>query len=67
MDLPEGYSPRDDRSNVRLLLPLACLAPGNVEAIVRGEEPSGPSLERLAMGVPRMWEEPTERFGFPAR
>ena len=43
---------------------LALLAPDIVEAIVRGEEPSGVSLERLVKGMPVLWEEQREELGF---
>ena len=46
---------------------LALLAPDIVEAIVRGEEPSGLSLERLVKGMPSVWEEQREAFGFSPR
>ncbi len=52
-----------DRSYVRRILTLAPLAPDIVEAIVRGEEPSGLSLEMLPKGVPMGWEEQRERPG----
>jgi hypothetical protein len=53
-----------DRCYVRRILNLSRLAPDIVEAIVRGEEPSGLSLERLAKGVPMGWEEQRARLGF---
>ncbi len=53
-----------DRCYVRRILGLACLAPDVVAAIVRGEEPSGLSLERLVKGVPMGWEEQWHAFGF---
>lgn len=48
------------------------LAPDIVEAIVRGDEPSGLSLEGLVKGVPVVWEEQRKRFkssvnGFPVQ
>ena len=55
-----------DRSYVGRIMRLALLAPDIVEAIVRGDEPSGLSLERLVKGMPMVWEEQRERFGFPA-
>ncbi len=48
-------------------MPLALLAPEVVEAIVDGREPSGLSLERLVKGLPMVWEEQRERFGFAGR
>ncbi len=53
-----------DRSYVGRIMRLALLAPDIVEAIVRGEEPSGASLERLVKGMPVLWEEQRERFRF---
>ncbi len=41
---------------------LALLAPDIVGAIVRGEEPSGMSLERLVKGMPMLWDEQRQRF-----
>ena len=43
------------RCSVRRLLTLACLAPDIVAAMVRGEEPSGLSLEKLTKGSPLAW------------
>jgi hypothetical protein len=40
---------------------LALLAPDIVESIVRGEEPSGLSLEKLTKGVPMQWKKQRER------
>ncbi len=56
-----------DRCYVRRIIGLACLAPDIVEAIVRGEEPSGTSLEKLVKGVPMAWEEQRGQFGLSAR
>jgi hypothetical protein len=53
-----------DRSYVRRILQLTCLAPDIVEAIVRGEEPSGLSLEKLTKGMPMAWEEQRAVLGF---
>ena len=50
-----------DRSYVGRIMRLALLAPDIVEAIVRGEEPSGLSLEGLVKGMPVLWEEQRER------
>ena len=52
-----------DRSYVGRIMRLALLAPDIVEAIVRGEEPSGLSLERLVKGMPVVWEEQRETLG----
>ena len=40
---------------VRRFLPISRLAPDIVEAIVKGEEPSGLSLEQLTKGSPLAW------------
>jgi hypothetical protein len=56
-----------DRSYVRRILDPACLAPDIVEGLVRGREPSGLSLERLAEGMPMGWEKQRGRLGSPAR
>ena len=55
-----------DRSYVGRIMQLSLLAPDIVEAIIRGTEPSGLSLERLVRGIPMVWEEQGERFGFAA-
>jgi hypothetical protein len=52
---------------VRHILSLACLAPGIVEAIVAGEEPSGLSLDRLMGEMPMAWAQQRARFEFAAR
>lgn len=56
-----------DRSYVRRILSLACLAPDIVEAIARGDEPGGLSLEKMAKQLPMLWAEQRERIGFPVR
>lgn len=56
--------PDVDRSYVRRILRLASLAPDIVEAILRGTEPSGLSLERLAKALPVLWEEQRKALGF---
>ncbi len=56
-----------DRSYVGRIMRLALLAPDIVEAIVRGDESSGLSLERLAKGLPMLWAEQRERFEFTVR
>jgi hypothetical protein len=53
-----------DRKYVARILSLATLAPDIVEAVLRGEEPSGVSLERLVKGLPMGWEEQRKRLGF---
>ena len=45
-----------DRGYVSRMLRLTLLAPDIVEAVVRGEEPSGLSLERLTKRLPLLWE-----------
>ena len=56
-----------DRSYVGRILRLALLAPDIVEAIARGDEPSGLSLERLVKAQPLLWTEQRQRLGFPQR
>ncbi len=51
-----------DRSYVGRIMRLALLAPDIVEAIVRGDESSGVSLERLVKGMPTVWAEQRERL-----
>jgi hypothetical protein len=51
-----------DRSYVGRILRLALLAPDIVEAIVRGEEPGGLSLEKLVKAMSVVWEEQRERL-----
>jgi hypothetical protein len=53
-----------DRSYVRRILGLACLAPDIVTAIVAGTEPSGLSLDRLVKTLPMGWEEQRKVLGF---
>ena len=55
-----------DRSYVGRVIRLTLLAPDIVEAIVRGDEPSGLSLERLVKKMPMLWEEQRARFEFAA-
>jgi hypothetical protein len=54
-----------DRCYVRRILTLATITPDIVDAIVRGREPGGLSLERMSKGMPRMWEEQRAELGFP--
>ncbi len=51
-----------DRSYVGRIMRLALLAPDIVEAIVRGEEPGGLSLQRLVKRMPAVWAEQRERL-----
>ncbi len=53
-----------DRCYVRRILGLASLAPDIVEAIVKGDEPSGLSLEKLVKGMPMGWEQQREKLRF---
>ena len=63
-ELAEGLGV--DRSYVGRILRLTTLAPDIVEAIVRGKEPSGLSLERLVKAMPMEWGEQRARFGSPS-
>jgi hypothetical protein len=56
-----------DRSYVGRIIRLTLLAPDVVEAILRGVEPSGLSLERLTKRLPMLWSEQREKLGFPPR
>lgn len=51
-----------DRSYVGRLLRLTSLAPDIVEAILRGDEPNGISLEKLRRELPVRWEEQREAW-----
>ncbi len=51
-----------DRSYVGRIVRLTLLAPDIVEAIVRGEEPGGLSLQRLVKRMPAVWAEQRERL-----
>jgi hypothetical protein len=46
-----------DRTYVGRMLRLTSLAPDIIEAILRGEEPDGLSLETLRKDLPVRWEE----------
>ena len=48
---------------VRRLMNLTLLAPDLVEAILRGDEPSGLSLATLVESIPVVWEEQRRGFG----
>jgi hypothetical protein len=52
-----------DRAYVRRLMNLTLLAPDLVEAILRGDEPSGLSLATLVETIPVVWEEQRRGFG----
>ena len=55
-----------DRTYVGRMLRLTSLAPDIIEAILRGDEPSGLSLERLRKNLPARWEEQREMYGQPS-
>lgn len=56
---------RMDRSFVARVLRLTLLAPDIVEAILRGDEPSGLTYRDLSAGkFPDLWCEQRKRFGF---
>jgi len=52
-----------DHAYVRRLMNLTLLAPDLVEAILRGDEPSGLSLATLVETIPMVWEEQRRGFG----
>jgi len=52
-----------DRAYVRRRMNLTLLAPDLVEAILRGDEPSGLSLATLVETIPMVWEEQRRGFG----
>ena len=56
-----------DRSYVSRMLRLTFLAPDIIEAILRGDEPSGLSLAKLTGRLPLLWSEQRKKFGFPER
>ena len=49
------------------LLPLTCLAPDIVEAILDGRQPKGLRLAKLLGDGPVAWEEQRENFGVAQR
>ena len=51
-----------DRSYVGRILRLTLLAPDIIEAILRGDEPSGLSLARLTKEIPMLWVEQRALF-----
>ena len=55
-----------DHAYVRRLMNLTLLAPDLVEAILRGDEPSGLSLATLVESIPVGWEEQRRVFGVAA-
>lgn len=52
-----------DRSYVGRILRLTLLAPDIIQAILRGNEPSGLSLEKLTKPFPDDWVEQRQHFG----
>ena len=53
-----------DRTYIGRLLGLAVLAPNVVEAVLRGNEPSGLSMRKLLAGaIPARWEEQQAALG----
>ena len=52
-----------DRTYIGRMLRLTSLAPDIIEAILRGDEPNGLSLERLRENLPVRWDEQRERWG----
>jgi hypothetical protein len=51
-------------AHVCRLLPLTCLAPGIVEAILDGRQPKGLRLAELLGNGPLVWEEQRADWGF---
>ena len=52
----------NDRFHVGPTLRLTNLAPDIVEAILRGDEPEGISLEKLRKNLPLCWEEQRKQW-----
>jgi len=52
-----------DRTYVGRMLRLTSLAPDIVEAILRGDEPDGLSLEKLRKNLPVRWDEQRRHWG----
>ena len=52
-----------DRTYVGRMLRLTSLAPDIIEAILRGKEPEGMSLEKLRKELPVRWDEQRRRWG----
>lgn len=52
-----------DRSFVARTLRLAALAPNIVEAVLRGDEPDGPSLKAMRFDIPLGWQEQHAMLG----
>jgi len=51
-----------DRTYVGRMLRLTSLAPDIIEAILRGDEPDGLSLEKLRKNLPVRWDEQRKVF-----
>ena len=45
------------------MLRLTSLAPDIIDAVLRGDEPDGLSLEKLRKNLPVRWEEQRKRWG----
>ena len=52
-----------DRTYVGRMLRLTSLAPDIIEAILRGDEPDGLSLEKLRRNLPVRWDEQRKAWG----
>ena len=52
-----------DRTYVGRMMRLTSLAPDIIEAILRGEEPDGLSLEKLRKNLPVWWQEQRKAYG----
>jgi hypothetical protein len=52
------------RSYAARLLRFTLLAPDIIEAILKGQEPSGFSINKLTTAIPVTWEEQREKYGF---
>ncbi len=52
---------------VSRLLPLTCLAPDIVAAILDGRQPRGLSVNRMLQDIPESWDEQRRLWEFPER
>jgi hypothetical protein len=57
---------RLDQSYIARTIRLASLAPDIVEAVLRGDEPSGLSLKSMGTEIPLSWEEQRNMLGMCA-